>query len=153
MSKLTRFWALPAGRRHLLCRAIVLLAVARLGLLGFPLGLVRRALAALAWRPVRRLRGSGLSPADVHWSTTRASKLVPGADTCLYRACVAEALLRGSGAPAALVFGFGRDDAGRVRGHAWTESHGAAVTVADSQARYRSVVRLPSPGQARPGNR
>ena len=153
MTKLSRFMARPLADKLLFFRAAVLLAVCRIGLAVVPLPMMRRVLAVLAWCPMRRRR-RGVTAREVSWAVATASRLVPGADTCLYRAFAAEAILRGVGAPAELMFGFGRSEAGDVRGHAWIESEGLVVTGAEEFERYETVMRVApnTRGEAKAGS-
>ena len=118
---------------------LFLLAVAWLMLLGVVpavrvLGVLRvRHLLAGATRWPRY--PGGLAPERVGRAVRAASRAVPGV-SCLGQALAAEALLRAHAEPVALALGLGRDDAGRLEGHAWLECEGVVVVGGPDVSRY-----------------
>jgi len=109
--------------RRLVLQAAALAAAVSVALHVAPFRLVRAALARVA----RPSRGAHLPVLRIVWAVTAATRRVPGANGCLVRALVAQALLAHHGHPAALRIGVTRRPAGAVTAHAWVESGGRVV--------------------------
>lgn len=118
---------LSPGDRRLLCEAVSLLVVSRLGLVLMPLKSLRAILGTTSRR--RRSVDNACeqdSAPRVAWAIERARRCVPGA-TCLPQALAAEWLLRRRGQQSDLKIGVVKDRDGHLLAHAWVESHGRIV--------------------------
>jgi hypothetical protein len=122
-----RFLRLDGAERALFMRAVALTASARalLPVLGFA-----RARATLE-RIARRIGvvNGTLSPSDTDFvlAVRRASRRVPGSDTCLYRALVLDCWLRTVGYSTELHVAFARRGRPTPHGHAWVTSAGRVL--------------------------
>jgi len=80
-----------------------------------------------------------VSPADIAFAVTRASKLVPFA-TCLTQALAGGFLIRRAGSHAIIHFGVARGEAG-FKAHAWLESDGGILIGGSEAAAYLPLTR------------
>ena len=128
MRLLHRFRALSSDERRLLIRAVLLLAVIRLGLGRLPFTALRR-LVTHDWQKARLAAGDHRQVADrIVWAVTAAaSRRVPGPTTCLSRALAVHAMLSRRGYPSRLHIGVVRGGEGELEGHAWVESDGRVL--------------------------
>ncbi|SRR6266545_4203891 len=115
---------LPPVERRLVLAAAALAVGVSVALRVAPFRLVRAALARVA-RPSRGV--TSLSVPRIVWAVTAVTRRVPGANSCLIRALVAQTLLARHGHPAALRLGVARVPAGTLAAHAWVESEGRIV--------------------------
>jgi hypothetical protein len=127
MKSLHRYRALSAADRWLVLEAATLLAVARLGIAGFPFSSVRRALDRGAWTfdPRRHLPASPV--ARIGWAVTAAARRLPFRSTCLIESLAADAMLRRRGYASEIRFGVRPPTGGELAAHAWVEHDGAVV--------------------------
>lgn len=143
--RLLRRWLhlVPTGRA-LVAQAVVLMLVARLGLEFFPLrknpSLLTRIAALLpdgeVWRAV--------TTDSVGWAVSIAARTIPGDNTCLVQALVAQQLLRRAGYSAELHVGVAKQGDGNWVSHAWVESNGVVVVggSATSLVQYNQLPRI-----------
>ena len=66
-------------------------------------------------------------PAKIGRAVTRASRIVPGARTCLVQAIAVQVMLAQKGYPANLCLGAKKDGKSDLKAHAWIESNGSVV--------------------------
>lgn len=126
----------------LLCQALTAIALARLGLLVFPLAKVRRGVrwALRSDRPLPP--GRRCSPEQVIRAAVSAGLHSPVGTTCLATALLAQALLERHGYDAQLRLGVRRDADGAFRAHAWLERDGK-VAVGGPLSEVTSYTPLP----------
>lgn len=118
-----RLARLSPVERRLLIRAVVAVAVVRVGLTLLPFRILP---GLLARRTRARPRTAGVSRENVAWAVGTASRYVPRA-TCLTQALAAQLLLAGEGEASRLHVGVARASDGTFRAHAWLESEGRIV--------------------------
>jgi len=123
VSRLQKFVQLPVPERMLLVRALLMLAVVRLGLWLLPLITLKGLLSEL----ITVLSDSGkqreFSVEHRIWAVQAASRCVPQA-TCLTQALAAQVLLGFAGIPACLRIGVSKEAPQQLEAHAWLESDG-----------------------------
>ena len=78
------------------------------------------------FRPEGRARTSA-SLEELVWSVGAAARLIPGANTCLPKALVADLILARHGFDASLRIGATKSPEGALEAHAWVESDGRVV--------------------------
>jgi hypothetical protein len=141
MTRLTRFFRLPAADRKVLLKAGALLLGVRLGLWLVPFRVVR-------WLALGGADGgrkeSPLPPERIAWMLAAASRLMPKA-SCLAHAVAGEALLRRMGYPAALHIGVARGTNAPLEAHAWVECLGTVVIGGSGVERYGVLSRRDPP--------
>ena|SRR5438876_9930903 len=137
--KLTR---LSPPDRRLVLQAAALAAAVSVALHVAPFRLVRAALARVA----RPSRGAHLPVLRIVWAVTAATRRVPGANGCLVRALVAQALLAHHGHPAAVRLGVARRHAGTLAAHAWVEGEGRIVVGGAERPGFSPLPRLEETG-------
>ena len=128
---LKAWFGLPAGKRTLLRRAAVCLALARLRLAFVPAGTVRSS---------RRVEGMGrgeFAPHEAAWAVQAVSRRMPGT-RCLARSLALVALLRSSARTLEIHFGVVPAPGGTIEAHAWVTCDG--VTLEESAAGYTELV-------------
>ena len=115
-----RGYSLPFRDRWLLAETVVLVLLVRVGLLVASYPSVRDGLDVAC-----SVFDGAVTPAcpreRVPWAVERVASVLPGTQSCLVRALVAETLLVRRGYPAALRFGVDPSDEAFVA-HAWVES-------------------------------
>src|SRR3989475_12231716 len=122
MKRLGKFLRLAHAERVLLLEATLLLGAIGLGLRLLPFGRLRRLLDRLS-RPRHGLRPQArLSAARIAWTVDRASRVVPGARSCLVQALAAQVLLARCGHEACVRIGVARPLDGSLEAHAWVRS-------------------------------
>lgn len=127
MSSLKAFATLTSQDRKLFLRALVLVAVVRLGL--FLLSFKR--LQRLTSRPV--LQASPLRPVTrCVWAVRAASRYVPRA-TCLTQAIAGQRILAASGYESRIEIGVAKDDRRHFQAHAWVVC-GDEIVIGQEQA-------------------
>ena len=124
--RLAKFLGLPPAERRLLVRALLLVALVRVGLWLCPYGRVR-GWVARAGRPRGKARGAQ-GAERIAWAVSTASRVVPGA-SCLTQALAASMLLGREGIPHAVRIGIlgGRAAGAPLRAHAWVQACGRVV--------------------------
>lgn len=121
MRALRKFVGSSAVERRLVLQALIVVPAVRLALWVLPFRLVHRFVRG------RHVSGRTTLTADrVVWAVTAVSARVPRA-TCLTQALAASLLLPRYGHDATLRVGVAKDEAGRLRAHAWLESGGATI--------------------------
>src|SRR6058998_3027135 len=138
MTRLGKFLRLAHAERVLLVEATLLLGAIGLGLRLLPFGRLRRLLDRLS-RPRHGLRAQArLSAARIAWAVDRASRVVPGARSCLVQALAAQVLLVRRGRHSSVRIGVAHPSGESLHAHAWVESQG------------RGVLGTPRPGEYTP---
>ena len=121
MRALRKFVGSSAVERRLVLQALIVVPAVRLALWVLPFRLVHRFVRG------RQVSGRTTLTADrVVWAVTAVSARVPRA-TCLTQALAASLLLPRYGHDATLRVGVAKNEAGRLRAHAWLESGGATI--------------------------
>lgn len=122
----------------------MLLAVARLGIIGMPFSVLRRALDR-AGRMCRPHPGgtSESSVARLAWAVAAAARRVPFRSTCLVESLAADAMLRRHGYASEIRFGVRLPSGGALAAHAWVEHQGAVVFGAVHELAEYSVLSMP----------
>ena len=121
--RLRAFAGLGPADRALVAEAAILLLAVRLVLHRMSFPALRERLDRLAARPSR---GGPVSAEQVAFAVEATAPAIPRA-SCLTQALVADVQLRRRGLPSEIRLGVRRDDAGRLRAHAWALSDGAVV--------------------------
>ena len=119
-----RFMRLERADRRLVVEAVVLVAIARVGLRALPFVSLRKLFDA-----AKRLRSrSGGRTARIAWAIDAAAQVMP-ARNCLQDALAADVMLCRRGYPSTLRLGVKKSDNARmpIDAHAWVESDGAIV--------------------------
>ena len=119
-----KFLNLTASDRQLLVKAMLLLAMIRLGLWLLPFQTCRQLLAKLKSLPVK-LPSEQVSVNQVVWAVKIVSRKIPGTK-CLARALATQILLQRYGHNADLRIGVSKGMQG-LEAHAWVESQGKVV--------------------------
>ena len=141
MARLRRLFALPPPRRRVLLEAALLMCCIRAALALVPLGIVRRALAALARA---RAPNGAASDAAVLWAVDTAARHLRAVGTCLTRALTGQVLLERRGFPAVVRIGVMRTAEGAFRAHAWLERGNGAVRDAGQEGDRSGYALLPA---------
>jgi hypothetical protein len=137
MTSLSKLLGLAPHDRQLLLQAVLIVALVRIGLSLLPFRTLQRALSRLARLPAAE--PSSAPPVErLLWAIRAASRRVPRA-SCLTQALAGQVLLARHGHRARLRIGVGRDEAGRLAGHAWLEQHGTVVLGADPDREYTPI--------------
>ncbi len=126
---------LSPDERRVVVWAVVLVAVVAVGLHVMPFRFLRATLARVARGPASTVLRIPL----IVWAVTAAARRVPGADSCLVRALVAQALLARHGHAAELRLGVTRSAAGMLAAHAWVESGGQIVVGGAERADFTAL--------------
>jgi hypothetical protein len=123
-----RGYSLPFRDRWLLAETVLLVLLVRVGFLVASYSSVHGGLDV-----ARSVFDGTFTPScpreRVPWAVERVASALPGAQSCLVKALVAETILVRRGYPAALRFGVDPSD-GAFAAHAWVES-GDEVVVGD----------------------
>lgn len=126
MRLISRYKNLSPVERNLFFRALVLLAVTRLGLRVLPFRVIRK------WtEQLRSSRGLHITLdcrriGQIAWAVEAASRRIPGT-TCLPRAIVTHILLGRLGQASELRLGAALKPEGHLEAHAWVEVSGRVV--------------------------
>ena len=138
MQTLVRFSRLGRGRRHLIARATMCLAMAS---------------AALAVLPFRRAIRFGSIPIsnrgrdaieDCLWAVEAAARRVPWRAMCIEKGLAAQRLLRRSGMDALLHYGIRHHpESGKLEAHVWVTVDGRSVIGGDQAAGFAEVAGYP----------
>lgn len=132
---LREFARCSGAERGMLVRAALVVPSVRLALSLLPYRIVHRAVVRAAGRG---RRGDGVSAAMVIRGVRAVAARVPAA-TCLTQALAAAVLLARYGHEATLRVGVARDDAGRLRAHAWLECGGETVLGAPAPGTFHPM--------------
>jgi Transglutaminase-like superfamily len=122
VTRLRKLVALSRSERRVLLLVAALVMALRVMLLVVPVRTVRHLLA----RAVPAFLPRSASPEALVHAIRRVGAHVPGA-SCLVQALAVQALFQSRGLDARLCLGVGRNDDGRLVGHAWVECHGRTV--------------------------
>lgn len=126
--RITKFRNLSAVDRHVLMRAAIALATARLALKLMPF----RAAREVVLRSQARYRGPSVPPAErIVWAVETAGRAIPGAHNCLVQALAAEAILLRAGHRCDLRIGVAKDGTSDLAAHAWLENGQGKVLIGD----------------------
>ncbi|HEX6099719.1 MAG TPA: lasso peptide biosynthesis B2 protein [Thermoanaerobaculia bacterium] len=127
MRALRELFRRGTAERRLVMQALVAVPAVRLALWLLPFRIVRRRVGRAA---ARRAEPTTPQPAvraeQIVWAVMAVSARVPRA-TCLTQALAASLLLPRYGHDATLRVGVAKDEAGRLRAHAWLESGGVTI--------------------------
>ncbi|OUL32377.1 lasso peptide biosynthesis B2 protein [Nostoc sp. 106C] len=150
MKRLRKFFSLTGGDRLLLVKAVLLLAVIRVGLKLLPFQQLRGLLAKIA-QPRAKLQAVDEAFVNkVAWAVRVASPYLRA--VCLPQALATQVLLARCGYPTQLRIGITRSKGGQISAHAWLESQGEVVIgSAGNMARYIPVP-LPEVGSDESGS-
>ena len=144
MESLNRYRALTADDRWLIVEAAMLLAVARLGIVGMRFSVLRRALDRAGRIHRRRPRGTPESSvARLGWAVAAVARRAPFRTTCLVESLAADAMLRRRGYASEIRFGVRPPSRGAITAHAWVEHEGAVVFGAVNELAEYSVLSMP----------
>ena len=123
MGRLAKFFKLPGRDRWLLVRALLLVALVRLGLWVLPFNRVQRLTERLRKRGTRRVP---ISTDRIIWAVRTSSRSIPGA-SCLTQALATEVMLSRQGTPSQIRIGVAKNEDGKLEAHAWVESRGEVL--------------------------
>jgi hypothetical protein len=126
MGHLSKFLRLSSLEKRILIQVAFLLGAIKLGLMLLPFRTVRRLLHGPGEEPITGPH-EGDYQRQVVWATTVAGRYLLGDGACLTQALAVEWLLRRRGIPAYLHMGVLKDEAQRLRAHAWVENNGTVV--------------------------
>ena len=139
MNRIQQVWALPAYRRRLLLRAVVLVAVVRMALWTLPFRWVR---LVAGRRRVLSPELATLPPKHLSWAVQAAAGRIPAA-SCLTQAISLQYLMNLAGLDAEVHIGVAKDVARGFEAHAWVEHDGAVILGDDGElGRYRPILAL-----------
>ena len=127
MTRVRRFYALPAPERHLFIRAVICLGLVKLSLRLFRFRIVSRLVTLAPQGTTGTCAERCFSPDRIARAVTAAGAYVPGAKRCLVQALAVQVLLSRAGYPARLRIGVTRNAAGEFQAHAWVETDGGVV--------------------------
>ena len=126
MSRLRKFFALPASERWLLMKAVAKLTGTTIGLRALPFSYWRHRLGDTADAPTTP-PGVSKQPAErIAWAVGVAAAYVPGA-TCLVQALVARSMMLRQGFPAQVRIGVRPGETTRMEAHAWLVLDGQVI--------------------------
>lgn len=136
-----RYRALSAADRRLVVEAAMLLAAARIGILGMRFSVLRRVLdrGARMVAP-RRSDTSTSTVARLAWAVAAAARHLPFRSTCLIESLAADVMLRRRGYASEIRFGVRPPDRGGLAAHAWVEHDGTIVSGALDELPEYSVL-------------
>jgi hypothetical protein len=112
----------------------------RLGLWILRFKLLRRLLSRWIDRPQSETRAESAVLEKIAWAVTAASRIVPGARTCLVQALAAQVMLVKRGYPARFRLGVAKDKNKDLQAHAWVESDGVVVIGGADIERYNPLI-------------
>lgn len=136
MKATTKFLALPWCRQRLFLYSSFLLLSARVGLATLPFHVLLRLCERFTRRRLFVMQDVRVTPEQIVWAITLASRYVPGGHNCLVQALAAAAQLRMAGHPACLCIGVDRVDPDRLDAHAWVELNGRHMIGGTTEPRY-----------------
>ncbi len=142
MSRLHKFFALPAGEQRLLMNAAAKLTWTSLELRILPFSWWRHRLGDAGDAAANSSDVSKQPAERIAWAVGVASAYVPGA-TCLVQALVARSMMLRQGLPAQVRIGVRAGEAARVHAHAWLVLDGQVVL---GESLGRPHVPLENPG-------
>lgn len=143
MNHLRKFFGLSRADRGLLARALLLVAMTRVGLHLLPFSTLRRLLDRISKRPADPLHRGRTSPQQIVWAVKAAGRQLPWASTCLTEALTGQVLLHRQGYPATLHIGVAKGPISQFQAHAWLESDGKTVLGgARTSGQYAPLARL-----------
>ena len=126
MSRLYKFFALPAPEQWLLMKAVARLTWMSIGLRILPFSHWRSHLGEAA-DSTATPSGVSKQPAErIAWAVGVAASYVPGA-TCLVQALVARSMMLRGGFPAQVRIGVRPGEASRMEAHAWLVLDGRVI--------------------------
>jgi hypothetical protein len=119
---LREFGRLSGGEKALILRAVVTVALFRIGVSSVPY----RWLAGSPTRAARAMGRPAHTPERIAWSVRAAARRVPFA-TCLTQCLAARRMLQKAGYDAAIHFGWRRAAGEGFEAHAWLEHAGTTL--------------------------
>lgn len=131
MSKLSKYFKLSLPDKLLVVEALLLLAAARLAIVGVSF----KRVASFLGRRSENVE-AGDEPANsntasvkrIAWAIRRVGLVTPWRSNCLAKAIAAQVMLRRRGIAAALYFGMVKNSDGEYAAHAWLTSGGVVLT-------------------------
>jgi Transglutaminase-like superfamily len=126
MRLIFRYKNLSPVERNLFFRALVLLAVTRLGLRVLPFRVIRKWTEQFRSSPGLHITLDRRRIGQIAWAVEAASRRIPGT-TCLPRAFVTHILLGRLGQVSELRLGAALKPHGHLEAHAWVEVSGRVV--------------------------
>ncbi len=142
MKQLRKFVALSSQCRILLCKALVLIGLIRVGLWMIPFRrlnpLIQRVIAQVS----RQEPSDVISVSNVVWAIEAASYYFPGKPKCLARALTTQILLNHYGHACELRIGVAKTETEGFVAHAWIERDGQVLIGGDYN--LSSLTLLPS---------
>jgi len=138
MQTLVRLSRLGRGRRHLLARATIWLAMASAALAVLPF---RRAIR-FGSIPLANRRSDDIE--DCLWAIETAARRVPWRAMCIEKGLAGQRLLRRSGADARLHYGVRHHpENGKLEAHVWVTIEGRSVIGGQEAAGFAEVAAYP----------
>ena len=126
MCLISRYKNLSPAERNLFFRALVLLAVTRLGLRVLPFRVIRNWTEQFRSSPGLHITLNRRRIGQIAWAVEAASRRIPGT-TCLPRAIATHILLGRLGQASELRLGAALKPQGHLEAHAWVEVSGRVV--------------------------
>lgn len=123
MTRLLKFLRLNHCDRYLLIKTLFLLGFVNWGLWLLPFSTLRRILDQISQPNPKAL----ITPVDkIIWAVDVSTNFIPGAK-CLARALTCQVLMNQRGESPELRIGVAKDEAGKLKAHAWIEHQGKVV--------------------------
>jgi hypothetical protein len=134
-----KLFAMPAGERRLLARALCVVVAFRVALCVIDWSRIRALAARIEGRSAVLAK---LPPVRLAWAVRAAARGVPGA-TCLTQSLALRHLLAKAGHAAEIRIGVARSEPGGLDSHAWVVCHGN-VLVGDTGdlERYQPILSM-----------
>jgi hypothetical protein len=142
---------MSAADRWLLVEACVALCAAQ-AILGFlSYRRLRRVLAGMSTASISSAGTSGAqrhSTERIRWAVSKARGRLPWTPSCLAAALAAARMLERRELARVLCLGVGRDEAGRLEGHAWVRSGDLIVTGESEMTQFTLVASFGGPPES-----
>lgn len=123
MTRLLKFLRLNHCDRYLLIKTLCLLGFVNWGLWLLPFSTLRRILDKIS----QPSPTASITPVDkIIWAVDVSTNFIPGAK-CLARALTCQVLMNQQGESPELRIGVAKDEAGKLKAHAWIEHQGKVV--------------------------
>lgn len=133
------FWRLGRRDKRIVLEAMFIVLAVRIGLELTAFGKLLAGLERLATK--RGASGDDVPAERIAWAVETASRVGPGADTCLVRALTTATMLNRRGDSASVRLGIDRESGEGLGAHAWVESSGRVVASDRPDEAYKT--RLP----------
>ena len=121
MERLLKFLHLSSVERGLLAKAAVWLCAMRISVCLLPFRTLKNIVSRVKHSSIPKDKPYPLSPEQIAWAISVASRYLPGKTTCLPKALAAQILLARTGYLTQMRIGIARGDEGKLKGHAWVE--------------------------------